>query len=221
MLAVHANSAQVILSSDNTGDVFYGTPSEMDIAAQPCADPLTPLFSIGSGGQKLENGPNNIHEALARAHNRGALFAAAQMLGVAQAALDITVEYSKERQQFGRPIGGNQAVKHLLAEVQVGIEFLRPVVYAAAAMLANGNQNASAHISHARLRAAEVVQLATERAIQVHGAMGYSWEADVHLFLKRGMVLARQWGTTDQHFDRVAERAIQSGELASDKLFGT
>ena len=136
----------------------------------------------------------------------GALFAAAQGLGLAQRAVDLAITYAKERQQFGKPIGSYQAVKHHLASAQVAIEFARPVVIAAAAEIGHRDVQSRARVSHAKIVALEAADQAARASIQVHGAMGYSWEVDVHLFLKRALALTNAWGTPAFHRARIAER---------------
>lgn len=153
------------------------------------------------------------------AFDRGALFAAAQLLGLAQRAVDLSVNYAAERQQFGKPIGSFQAIKHRLANAQVKIEFARPVVLAAAAMLDAGSSLAPVRISHAKLAAHQAADLATHAAVQVHGAMGYSWEVDVHFVLKRALALGQSWGTPAWHRARVAEHVLHL-PLGADRSFG-
>jgi alkylation response protein AidB-like acyl-CoA dehydrogenase len=128
------------------------------------------------------------------------------MLGLAQRSIDMAVAYAKDRTQFGKPIGSYQAVKHLLATAQVKVEFARPVVHAAAAELPLGNFAAKTRIAHAKLAAAEAADLAARTAVQVHGAMGMTWEVDVHFFLKRALALKTAWGTPAAHMATVIER---------------
>ncbi len=137
---------------------------------------------------------------------RGALLAAAQMIGLGQRCIDMSVTYAKDRTQFGKPIGSYQAVKHLLANAQVQIEFARPVVHAAAAELPLGMLASQARVAHAKIVAGEAADLAARTAVQVHGAMGITWEADVHFFLKRVLALRNAWGTPAEHRCTVIER---------------
>lgn len=188
--------------------------------AQPSVDPFRRLFSI-----EADPGPDTTAADATRAAalldaacDRGALFAAAQLIGIAQRCVDLAVAYAKERQQFGKPIGSYQAIKHHLATVQVKIEFARPVLYAAAAALPQGDLYSRARISHAKLAAGDAADLAARTAIQVHGAMGYSWEVDVHLFLKRAIALQTWWGTPAFHRSRVRRRVFE-GALGPDQLF--
>ena len=155
---------------------------------------------------------------LALALDRGALFAAAQCLGLAQRAVELAVAYALERKQFGRVIGSYQAIKHHLATCQVKIEFAKPVIAAAAAELSRGDVLSRARISHAKLAAAEAADLSARSAIQVHGAMGYSWEVDVHFFLKRTLALSGAYGDTAFHRARIAER-LASAPLGPDFTF--
>ena len=137
---------------------------------------------------------------------RGALLAAAQLIGLAQRCIDMSVTYAKDRNQFGKPIGSYQAVKHLIANAQVKVEFARPVVHAAAAEMPLGTLAAKARVAHAKIAAGAAADLAARTAVQVHGAMGMTWEVDVHFFLKRIMALRGAWGTEAQHRETVIER---------------
>jgi len=138
------------------------------------------------------------------AFDRGALGAAAQCVGVAQQLLDVTVAYVAERHQFGRPVGANQAVKHHLANVALAIEFARPMVYEAAWCIATGAEHRSREVSVAKAMASDAVDLACRRALQCHGAIGYTIEYDLQLWLKRGWALAAAWGDSRRHRRRVA-----------------
>jgi len=133
---------------------------------------------------------------------RGALYAAAQCLGLTEKLLALAVDYAKQRAQFDRAIGSYQAIKHQLANVQVRLEFARPVVYAAAACLSEDARSA-ARISHAKLAAGDAADLAARTAMQVHGAMGYSWEVDLHFYMKRVWALLGAWGDRSFHARRV------------------
>ena len=137
---------------------------------------------------------------------RGAILAAAQMIGLAQRCIDISVAYAKDRNQFGKPIGSYQAVKHLIANAQVKVEFARPVVHAAAAELPLATLASRARAAHAKIAAGTAADLAARTAVQVHGAMGMTWEVDVHFFLQRAMALGNAWGTPHEHERTVIER---------------
>jgi alkylation response protein AidB-like acyl-CoA dehydrogenase len=143
----------------------------------------------------------------AAAFDRGALGTAAQLVGLSRRMLDLTVEYATERRQFGVPIGSFQAVKHHLADARIALEFSRPLVYRAAWSLANGDPDAAVHVSMAKATASDAALLTAKQALQCHGAIGYSFEYDLHLFMKRAWALAAAWGDAALHRDRVG-RAI-------------
>ncbi|TFH68834.1 acyl-CoA dehydrogenase [Gammaproteobacteria bacterium LSUCC0057] len=145
--------------------------------------------------------------------NRGALGNAAQLLGLADAMVKQAVAYSADRQQFGKPIGVNQAVKHLLADCAVQIEFARAPVYRAAYTVAQAATRADWAVSHAKVVAGEAAQLAARNSIQVFGAMGYTWECDLQIWAKRGWVLDREWGDAGFHKNRVHEWLVQPNAL--------
>jgi alkylation response protein AidB-like acyl-CoA dehydrogenase len=152
--------------------------------------------------------------------DRGALLAAAQMIGLAQRCVDLSVAYAKDRMQFGKPIGSYQAVKHMVASAQVKIEFARPVVHAAAAELPLGTLAARARVAHAKIAAGEAADLAARTAVQVHGAMGMTWEVDLHFFLKRAFALNQAWGTPAMHRATLIER-METLPVGPDRTFAS
>jgi len=135
--------------------------------------------------------------------DHAALIAAAQLIGQASAMLSLATDYAKDRNQFGQPIGSFQAIKHHLASIAVKTEFARPVVLRAAQALVDGNPNAALHVSHAKVAAGDAAIAAAETAIQVHGAMGYTYEVDLHFWMKRSWALAGAWGSRAFHLRRV------------------
>jgi alkylation response protein AidB-like acyl-CoA dehydrogenase len=145
--------------------------------------------------------------AAARAYRRGALGTAAQLLGLADRMIELTVEYVQVREQFGVKIGTFQAVKHHLANARTALEFARPLVYRASASLATDDPEASQHVSMAKAQAGTASALAARVALQCHGAIGYTTEHDLHLFMKRAWALERAWGDATWH-RRALARAI-------------
>ncbi|MGR5237687.1 acyl-CoA dehydrogenase family protein [Vibrio alfacsensis] len=137
--------------------------------------------------------------------NRGALATAGQLLGLAQRMLDLSVDYVAQRKQFGRAIGSFQALKHHLADVAKEIEFARPVLYRAAYSLESGHSDVEFHVSQAKLFATKAAHLAAKHGIQVHGAMGYTWEVDLQMFMKRTWALESYWGSKAFHQQRVSD----------------
>ena len=147
---------------------------------------------------------------LSQAFWRGTLGYSAQLVGLARRMLAMTVEYASQRRQFGAPIGSFQAVKHQLADVRIAIEFAAPLVYRAAHSLAHGDPEAMLHCSMAKAQSADAATLAARAALQCHGAIGYSFEYDLHLWMKRAWTLARTWGDASWHRDRVARAILDS-----------
>ena len=128
-----------------------------------------------------------------------ALAAAAQLVGLGHGMLTTTVEYVKQRQQFGVPVGSFQAVKHQLADSLKELAFARPAVWRAA------HTRAPVHVSMAKAMASDAASFVARRALQCHGAIGYTVEYDLHRFLKQTWVLARSHGDAAFHRERIAK----------------
>jgi alkylation response protein AidB-like acyl-CoA dehydrogenase len=146
--------------------------------------------------------------AIRRTADRAAVATGAELLGLATTMITMAADYAKDRRQFGQAIGGFQAVKHLLAGAQVKLEFARPVVYAAAWALDEGEPTASRSASTAKAYASDAAVEAARVALQVHGAIGYTWECDLHLFLKRAWALSESWGSAAEHRQRVLDGLV-------------
>lgn len=144
----------------------------------------------------------------ARGFDRGALGAAAVLLGLADHLLQVTVDYVQERQQFGVPVGSFQAVKHHLADALLALEFARPAVYNAAYSIAHGTDTASRDVSMAKAAASDAARAVARRALQCHGAIAYTVEYDLHMWMKRVWALAGSWGDAAWHRARVAEHVL-------------
>lgn len=138
-----------------------------------------------------------------QARHRGAVSAAAQCVGIAQRLLDLTVAYVQERRQFGKPVGVNQAVKHHLADTGKAIEFARPMVHRAAWTLAAESADAETAVPMAKLLASKAVDHACRTSLQCHGAIAYTVEYDLQLWMKRGWALAAAWGDANEHRDAI------------------
>ena len=142
--------------------------------------------------------------AVEAAFERGVLGAAAELLGLSHRMLELTVDYAAQRHQFGKPIGSFQAVKHHLANARIQIEFAGPAVLYAAYAMAQGLADAGRAVSQSKWLAQNAAAVTGRAALQCHGAIGYTTEHDLHLYLKRSWALARSWGAADFHADRVA-----------------
>ncbi|WP_063129771.1 acyl-CoA dehydrogenase family protein [Nocardia fusca] len=130
-----------------------------------------------------------------------AVAVSAQLIGIAGHLIRSTVAYVRQRHQFGVPIGTQQAVKHKLADAVIALEHARPAVYAAAWQVDHDGATARRDVSHARVTAAEAAYLAARTALQCHGAIGYTWEHDLHLWFKRVLALSTAWGSMKFHRD--------------------
>jgi len=181
----------------------------------PAAAVLTPIATVDrarraatvdwqpASGSLVTDDP----AAVDLAFDRGAFGTAAVLVGLAQRMLDLTVAYVSERRQFGVPVGSFQAVKHRLADALKDLAFARPAVHRAAHSLATGAGTRSRDVSMAKAMASDAARLVGRQALQCHGAIGYTVEHDLHLYLKRTWALAAAWGDAAWHRDRVA-RAI-------------
>jgi alkylation response protein AidB-like acyl-CoA dehydrogenase len=166
-------------------------------------DPLTPLHEVASlpDGEQV-GGPSDA----ARLRLEGAALVSGQQLGIAEATLELANEYAKGREQFGRPIGGFQAVKHMLADMFVRQEVARAAAYAAGATLDDpvvGDVQRA--VSTAKIIAGDAAIKNARYCIQVHGGMGYTWEVPAHYYLKRAWLLESLFGTSEEHAEQVAE----------------
>jgi alkylation response protein AidB-like acyl-CoA dehydrogenase len=161
-------------------------------------DPSRRLFDIAaSGGARPAD--------VAQAFEFGALATAAQLVGAGQAMLDLTVDYAKQRTQFGRVIGGYQAIKHTLADVHIALDLARPLVYGAALALAEDSADIARDVSAAKAAASDAALLSARAALQTHGAIGYTAEHDLSHWLLRVQALHSAWGDPTSHRRRVLE----------------
>lgn len=140
--------------------------------------------------------------------------AAAYLVGLSARLLETTVEYVKERRQFGRPVGSFQAVKHALANVLVDIETVRPSVWSAAYLVSAADEHASQAASVAKYVASRAAARANDAALQCHGAIGFTWEHDLHLWLKRGKALEQAYGSQRQHSRLIARRLFEGEDVS-------
>lgn len=179
-------------------------------ASHQSVDPARRLCEA-DGRELLAHGPA-VTAAAGRAADAGTLACAAQLLGAGRALLELSVHHAKQRTQFGRPIGSFQAVKHKLADVAIALEFARPLVAEAATALTQGRVTAPRDTSAAKVAATDAAHLAARTALQVHGAIGYTQELDLHLWLTKVQALANAWGSQSAHRARVL--AALTGEPA-------
>jgi alkylation response protein AidB-like acyl-CoA dehydrogenase len=173
-------------------------------------DPLTPV-GVAQGLRGARDAKTLGDASEARSLRRlGALLDAAFLLGSAQATLDLAVAHAKQREQFGRPIGSFQALKHMMADMFARQELARGAVYSAAAHVAAPEVGDVARaVSSARLVAHAAAEKNARASIQIHGGMGYTWEVPVHYHLKRVWVLESRFGSSGEHAEAVAQRVAE------------
>ncbi|MEV7237643.1 acyl-CoA dehydrogenase family protein [Streptomyces sp. NPDC051020] len=195
------------LDADAVDAVFAVSGDELRLAGghgplRVSSDPARRLFHVEPGGQLLASGPRVV-EAAAAAADWAAFATAAQALGAGEALLRATVEYVKQRTQFGVAIGSFQAVKHRLADTLTGLEFARPLLFGAALALAEKAPHAGADVAAAKVTAGEAAHAAARAALQLHGAVGYTEELDLSLWLRKARPLRDAWGAPAACRERV------------------
>ena len=145
----------------------------------------------------------------------GATLYAAELLGVAQRVLDMSVEYAGVREQFGKPIGSFQAVKHRCADMLVDVEGIRSASWYASWAVATGAPDVSLAASTAKAWASDAAPRVTGSGLQVHGGIGFTWEHDLHLYLKRAQLSSVVFGDATWHRERLAallKARVEAGE---------
>ena len=191
--AVDADFAGLVLLAAD-GAVSDATVGEQSTSV----DPSRRLFETFVSGQARA-------ADVARAYEFGVLATAAQLIGAGKAMLDSSVEYAKQRTQFGRVIGGYQAIKHKLADVHIAVDLARPLLYGAALSLAADSVDTARDVSAAKAAASDAALLAARTALQTHGAIGYTAEHDLSQWLLRVQALRFAWGGPASHRRRVLE----------------
>jgi alkylation response protein AidB-like acyl-CoA dehydrogenase len=194
-LAADAGTADVLV--DWEGALVTGARIEPVRAL----DPTRRLFRVSRGERSPREGD------LERARLRATAMNAAESVGVAERAMEMAVAYAKERKQFGRAIGSNQAVSHPCAQMLLEVEGARAAVYWAAWALDHEPETAPLATACAKAYAGDCGRRVTRAALQVHGGIGFTWEHDLHLFLKRGEANAHAYGEGSAQRERVAELA--------------
>ena len=203
LIIEHLDDLDVLLVLSDDG-VTSLEPAVLDATPlQRPMDPLTPVWSVADlpAGHPVA-GP----DVATRWRHVGAVLTAALQVGLAAWVTDLAVAYAKQRRQFGRPIGGFQAVKHICADMAVRAEVARCAVQAAAVTADQPDVGDPAVAGAGAKLLADEAALANGRAcIQVHGGMGFTWEVPAHLAYKRSRVLATRFGTDDQLAEALAQ----------------
>jgi alkylation response protein AidB-like acyl-CoA dehydrogenase len=169
-----------------------------DIEPVESLDPTRRLFRVTGGGREPLGGD------IERARLQVAVTSAAESVGVAQRAMEMAVAYAKERKQFGRAIGTYQAVSHACAQMLLEVEGARSAVYWAAWALDHEPETAPLATACAKAYAGDAGRRVPRSALQVHGGIGFTWEHDLHFFLKRGEANAHLYGSAASHRETIA-----------------
>ncbi len=208
----HGGAAGLFVFTSNSGAWLIAADAPgVTVAPRTTMDQTRPFARVtfdAAQGEPLADPA----AAIAAAHRAGYVTVAAEGLGVAQAALDRTVAYARERVQFGRAIGSFQAYKHRLADMVVEIEQARSAVYWAACAVDEGSDEAPLAVHAAKSFAADTAFKCAGDMIQLHGGIGFTWEHDAHLYFKRARALQSMLGSGNWHREKVA--AMVLGEAA-------
>jgi hypothetical protein len=202
-LGVWTDSATAIVALAADGMRVYAR-DDVVLTPRTSVDPGRRLFEIDAPARAADRPLGDV----VLAFRRLVLGSAAQLCGLADTMIAMTVDYAKDRHQFGVPIGSFQAVKHHLADARTALEFARPLVYRAAASMAERDRDASLHTGMAKAAAGDAAALAARAALQCHGAIGYTTEHDLHLFMKRAWALGATWGDAAWHRARIADTLL-------------
>jgi alkylation response protein AidB-like acyl-CoA dehydrogenase len=197
----HADVADVLVVTAEGGRHFAVNASDATIEPTPALDSTRPLFTVrldSAPGQELTD------TDFSHAWHAIAVMAAAESVGVAARVTAMAVDYAKERKQFGRPIGSNQAVSHACAQMYLETEGARSVTLWAAWALDHDPESARLAAYSAKAYASDAAVNACRSALQVHGGIGFTWEHDLHLFLKRAEANAHAYGDARWHREQVA-----------------
>lgn len=196
-IATHA----VVLAKEGSGTGLYIVALDQDGISRNALKTIEPTRSHaeikldGATGARLGHESGNGMTVLDQVMNRAAVLLAFEQLGGASRCLEMATEYAKERHAFGRPIGGNQAIKHKLADIYVKNEVARSNAYYGAWALSTDAAELPEAAAAARVAASEAFWFASKENIQTHGGMGFTWEVDCHLYYRRAKLLAVQAGS--------------------------
>ncbi|MFF7730528.1 acyl-CoA dehydrogenase family protein [Streptomyces sp. NPDC008001] len=218
--AEHLSSAEAVLLLDGPAvRILHARPggAPRALRARPLrsVDPTTPLHLVRQLPRPPEASVTDAPADAARMRREAALLSAAQQLGSAFRTVELAVSHARSRSQFGRPVGAFQAVQHLCADMLVRAELARAAVYAAslAADSAESAKSAeaaeAAEIATAKLLADSAAVRNARDCLQVHGGLGFTWESDVHLHLKRAWLRAGQWQSAEESEELLANTLLR------------
>jgi acyl-CoA dehydrogenase len=184
------------------------TADGVTITRTPTLDATTRTSTLTLAGAEAERLPGADMAVVADLVARATVLAANDLVGISREALTRTVAYLRTREQFGKPIGSFQALKHHLADLLVALTMAEHAGWYAAHALDAGLPDAAVAVSVAKAKASDVARLATARMIQYHGGIGYTWEHETHLYFKRARRLEQTYGDAAQHRTRIADLTL-------------
>jgi alkylation response protein AidB-like acyl-CoA dehydrogenase len=196
---------------DDGVGAFVVSRAEAAVEPVDALDPSRPLARVTLDGVRVggdrvlgEPGPATAM-AVRRAVEVAATALAVETVGAAQAIFDTTLAYAKQREQFGAPIGSFQAIKHKFADMLVALERARATSYFAALTIAEDDDRRALAASTAKAAAGDCAALLAKEGIQIHGGIGFTWEHDMHLYVRRVKSTSLLFGNAAQHRARVAD----------------
>jgi alkylation response protein AidB-like acyl-CoA dehydrogenase len=197
----------IVTAADGGHYLVESGADGVSVVAEPGLDPTRKLFRVSLSGAPAERLPGGDAESVAHAYATIITALAAENVGVAQRTMEMAVEYAKDRKQFDRPIGSYQAISHRCAQMLLEVEGARSLSYWAAWALDHEPETAPRAASMAKAYASDAGFRVCASSLQVHGGIGFTWEHDLHFFLKRATANAHAFGDARWHRDRVAELA--------------
>jgi alkylation response protein AidB-like acyl-CoA dehydrogenase len=202
-----ASTADIVIVSGADGRHFLAetTAEGVEIAPQAALDPTRKLYTVILKEAPAEELKATERRQVSHAYATIVIALAAENVGIAQRALEMAVAYAKDRKQFGRPIGSYQAVSHRCAQMLLEVEGARSLCYWAGWAFDHDPETALRAASMAKAYASDAGYRVAASALQVHGGIGFTWEHDLHFFLKRARANGHAFGDARWHRDRVAE----------------
>lgn len=206
-------AGQLLMADSTTASMALFEAREVHVTPLPTMDSTRPLAHV-----EVTDRPAVMlgawDTAVAACTLHGSVLMAHDLIGVGGWCLDTACEYARTREQFGRAIGGYQAISHLLADAFVELELARSHAYHAAWAVAASDDVAALAASQAKAAASAAAVMCAEASLQVHGGIGFTWEHDLHLYLKRARSGAAAFGGVSTHLRHIADRCAPSAGAA-------
>jgi alkylation response protein AidB-like acyl-CoA dehydrogenase len=212
-LAVALDSMDFVPDAEGADRILVVSDGGVAVAAvtatpQPVLDETRRLATVAADVSEVLQFDGNPEASVRRLRDRAAVAIACDSLGLSEAMLSATVGYAKVRQQFGRPIGSFQAVKHACADMLVSISVSRQLVSAAVQAIVDDRQDADVAAAMAKSYVCSAAVDVAGKAMQLHGGIGYTWESGIHVYLKRAALNRSLFGSPAAHRKRLAQRYL-------------